>query len=71
MQKLVDAAEELLENRSEDYLHAEDHEMLREAVDDAADDPDALRQTLEELLENRSEDYLHADDREMIVEALA
>ncbi len=69
MQKLIDAAEELLDDRSEDYLHADDREMLREALGDG-DDVDALTEALKELLDNRHKEYLHQDDRGMIAEAL-
>lgn len=35
MQALIDAVQEILENREEDYLDSEDREMLREALDEA------------------------------------
>lgn len=71
MKTLIDAVEELLENRNEDYIHADDREMLKDALDDVDDDPDALVEAVDEIVSNRDEDYLHADDREMLEEALA
>lgn len=35
MQALIDAVQEILDNRDEDYLDSEDREMLREALDEA------------------------------------
>ena len=70
MNKLIEAVEEMLDNR-DDVLHAEDEKMLRDALDDVDGDADALTEAVEEIVSNRDEDYIHPDDREMLTEALA
>lgn len=71
MIKLTEAVEEMLDNRDDGDLHAEDIEMLKEALDDVDDDPEALVEAVDEIVSNRDEDYIHPDDREMLSEALA
>ena len=71
MLKLIEAVEEMLDNRDDGDLHAEDVEMLRQALDDVDEDPDALIEAVDEIISNRDEDYIHPDDREMLSDALA